>query len=150
SKQNVGRAILDNPARVTFGPACFVRCRKASLQRSRECCNYFRNNADRRKPESMTIGRVASARMSLRRLGVALLAAVIAVTTLIGSPAEVAAQRARIAPEPGTGQSEKQLARARSYMVSAANPLAVKAGRRVLQEGGSAADAAIAPQLRLN
>jgi len=88
--------------------------------------------------------------MSFRRLGVALLAAVIAVTTLIGSPAEVAAQRARIAPEPGTGQSEKQLARARSYMVSAANPLAVEAGRRVLQEGGSAADAAIAVQLVLN
>lgn len=36
------------------------------------------------------------------------------------------------------------------YMVSAANPLAVKAGEKVLAEGGSAIDAAIATQLALN
>ncbi|MFN3208679.1 MAG: gamma-glutamyltransferase [Roseovarius sp.] len=38
---------------------------------------------------------------------------------------------------------------AREWMVAAANPLAVEAGARVLQEGGSAADALVAVQLVL-
>ena len=69
---------------------------------------------------------------------------------LFALPTGAIAQRAYIAPEPATGHSEKSLARANSYMVSAANPLAVEAGTRVLQEGGSAVDAAIAVQLVLN
>lgn len=69
---------------------------------------------------------------------------------LVALPTGAIAQRAYIAPEAATGHSEKSLARAKSYMVSAANPLAVEAGTRVLQEGGSAADAAIAVQLVLN
>lgn len=93
---------------------------------------------------------IASVRTGIRRFGAAVLAVAIAVTALTGSPADVTAQRARIAPEAATGQADKQLAHARSYMVSAANPLAVDAGRRVLQEGGSAVDAAIAVQLVLN
>jgi len=39
---------------------------------------------------------------------------------------------------------------ARSYMISAANPLAVEAGLELLQAGGSAADAAVGVQLVLN
>lgn len=38
---------------------------------------------------------------------------------------------------------------ASSYMVIAAHPLAAEAGRKVLAEGGNAADAAIAVQLAL-
>ncbi len=59
-------------------------------------------------------------------------------------------QRALIAPEAATGRVEKPLQRARSHMVSAANPLAVDAGVEILQAGGSAVDAAIAVQLVLN
>src|SRR5262245_39630082 len=40
-------------------------------------------------------------------------------------------------------------ATARSYMIAAANPLAVEAGLEVLRAGGSAADAAVAVQLVL-
>lgn len=39
---------------------------------------------------------------------------------------------------------------ASTYMVAAANPIAAEAGRRVLANGGSAADAAIAVQVMLN
>lgn len=60
------------------------------------------------------------------------------------------AQRSQIAPEAATGVADKGLATARTYMVSAANPLAVAAGVEMLQAGGSAVDAAIAVQLVLN
>ncbi|MBU2532435.1 MAG: gamma-glutamyltransferase [Alphaproteobacteria bacterium] len=62
----------------------------------------------------------------------------------------VHAQRARIAPEAGSGLYAKVPGRARNYMVAAANPIAVEAGLEMLREGGSAADAAIATQLVLN
>ena len=52
-------------------------------------------------------------------------------------------------PEATTGIEQKQLATAKHYMASAANPLAVKAGEQVLAKGGSAVDAAIAMQLVL-
>ncbi len=52
---------------------------------------------------------------------------------LVASPAHAA--------EPAT---------AKSYMVAAANPLAVEAGYQILREGGSAIDAMIATQLVLN
>ncbi len=67
---------------------------------------------------------------------------------LAASPA--AAQDARAAPEAATGWYASGLATAKSYMISAANPLAVEAGLAVLREGGSAADAAVAVQLVLN
>ena len=75
--------------------------------------------------------------------------AILLVLALLPSPA--AAQIARpLQPEPASGRTEKSLAHAREYMVAAANPLAVEAGLRMLAEGGSAMDAAIATQLVLN
>lgn len=56
---------------------------------------------------------------------------------------------ALIAPEAASGYTEKPGWYARSYMVSAANPLAAEAGYRILKHGGSAVDAAIATQMVL-
>jgi gamma-glutamyltranspeptidase/glutathione hydrolase len=57
-------------------------------------------------------------------------------------------------PEPAVtlpwAEPGRTAAVATSYMVAAANPLAVEAGLEVLRAGGSAADAAIAVQLVLN
>ena len=62
-----------------------------------------------------------------------------------------ATAQVREAPEAGTGWTGgSTLASAKSFMVSAANPMAVEAGLEILREGGSAADAAIAVQLVLN
>ncbi len=57
-----------------------------------------------------------------------------------------------VQPEPATtwGWRSRPATIAASYMVSAANPLAVAAGLEVLRSGGTAADAAIALQLVLN
>ena len=65
---------------------------------------------------------------------------------------DVFAQRApdAPAPEPVSGYTEKKLATAKSYMVVAAHPLAVDAGLKMLDAGGSATDAAIAVQMVLN
>ncbi len=54
------------------------------------------------------------------------------------------------APESSTGNQTKKILRAKKMMVVAANPLAVEAGYKVLQRGGSAVDAAIAVQMVLN
>ncbi len=57
-----------------------------------------------------------------------------------------------VAPEASTSLKPVNSARpvgAKKWMISAANPLAVKAGARVLRAGGTAADAAIATQLVL-
>src|SRR5258705_1658956 len=54
------------------------------------------------------------------------------------------------APETASGWTPKQLAHAKRYMVAAANPLAVDAGLKMLDKGGSAVDAMIATQLVLN
>ncbi|VXB21535.1 gamma-glutamyltransferase [Massilia sp. 9I] len=53
------------------------------------------------------------------------------------------------APEAATGYQDKAGWPAKKYMVAAANPLAVQAGYQILQQGGSAIDAAIATQLVL-
>jgi len=53
-------------------------------------------------------------------------------------------------PEPPSGWTPKKLAHARQYMVAAANPLAVEAGLRMLEQGGNAVDAMVATQLALN
>jgi len=53
------------------------------------------------------------------------------------------------APEALGAYEEKQAAKAKGYMVSAAHPLATKAGVAMLEQGGSAVDAAIASQLAL-
>ena len=52
-------------------------------------------------------------------------------------------------PEIHTGFTEKQAARAQSFMIAAANPHAAEAGRDILARGGSAVDAAIAAALVL-
>ncbi|MBL8645303.1 MAG: gamma-glutamyltransferase [Rhodospirillaceae bacterium] len=54
------------------------------------------------------------------------------------------------APEIATGRTEKQGKLAKSYMVVAANPIAVDAGLKILKAGGGAIDAAVAVQLALN
>ncbi|NYT35682.1 gamma-glutamyltransferase [Allopusillimonas soli] len=59
--------------------------------------------------------------------------------------------RARYAnPEAATGRIEHPVVRAPHYMASSANPLASRAGARILANGGSAIDAAIAMQMVLN
>jgi gamma-glutamyltranspeptidase/glutathione hydrolase len=54
-----------------------------------------------------------------------------------------------IAPEAASGYTEKPGWYAKSFMVSAANPLAVDAGYDMLKQGGSAVDAVIATQMVL-
>lgn len=66
------------------------------------------------------------------------------------APGTAEAQRARIAPEAGSGRYDKSASQAQKYMVAAANPLAVNAGLAMLRQGGTAVDAAIAVQLVLN
>ncbi len=61
-----------------------------------------------------------------------------------GTPAD------HLNPEAGSGYHEKQEVRARNFMLSTANPLATKAGYQILEQGGSAIDAAIAAQMVLN
>ena len=75
----------------------------------------------------------------------ATLAAILALTAST-APAQQAADA--IAPEGATGLVSDAAAPATSetWMVAAANPLAVEAGARVLREGGSAADAMVAVQ----
>jgi len=53
-------------------------------------------------------------------------------------------------PEAATGYVEKQAVHGDEYMVASANPYATKAGFAMLQQGGSAVDAAIATQLVLS
>lgn len=82
----------------------------------------------------------------------AYLAVVVAALACLAQASTAQAQIAdpRSAPEAATGWSENKSTTAESFMVSAANPYAVEAGRQVLREGGSAADAAITVQLVLN
>lgn len=53
-------------------------------------------------------------------------------------------------PEETTEIIERRSVKALSYMVVAAHPLAAEAGRHVLAQGGTAADAAVAVQMMLN
>lgn len=64
-------------------------------------------------------------------------------------PLAWAQDAALTAPEIGTGYADKTGWASKKFMVSAANPLAVDAGYRILKQGGSAIDAAIAVQLVL-
>jgi gamma-glutamyltranspeptidase/glutathione hydrolase len=73
-----------------------------------------------------------------------LLASLVAVASI------ASAQDRPSQPEPPSGWNAKKLAHAKRYMVAAANPLAVDAGVRMLERGGSAVDAMIATQLVLN
>ena len=64
-------------------------------------------------------------------------------------PLAALAQQRPHAPEHPSGWTDRAPVHARHWMVTAANPLAVDAGYRVLAQGGSAVDAAIAVQLVL-
>lgn len=81
-----------------------------------------------------------TARMTTLGLGCALLAA------LAANPVRAEAPRA---PEAPSGYTEKAGWYARHSMVAAANPLAADAGLRMLRQGGTAIDAAIAAQMVL-
>lgn len=59
------------------------------------------------------------------------------------------AQPRQPAPEHPSGWTDKQPVAAKRWMVAAANPHATEAGYRILDQGGSAVDAAIAVQLVL-
>ena len=61
-----------------------------------------------------------------------------------------AATQTQADPEAATGWTPKPLATARRHMIAAAHPAAAEAGRQVLRQGGSAADATIATLLVLN
>ncbi|MFZ2327194.1 MAG: gamma-glutamyltransferase, partial [Rhodoferax sp.] len=52
-------------------------------------------------------------------------------------------------PEAASGWTAKPGWATRTYAVAAANPLATQAGQHILQQGGSAVDAAIAVQMVL-
>src|SRR5581483_8439406 len=88
--------------------------------------------------------------VAVTRLALLARAAILALAAFGATAPPAAGQQRSAAPEAATGWSESRLATARSYMVSAANPLAAQAGADVLREGGSAADAAVAVQLVLN
>ena len=71
-------------------------------------------------------------------------------TAVAGPPVTAKLADEDLNPEAGSGYTEKELARAKHFMVASANPLASEAGYEVLKKGGSAIDAAIATQLVLN
>ena len=52
-------------------------------------------------------------------------------------------------PEAATGVINKNISSGEQFMVAAANPYAVKAGKRIIEQGGSAIDAAVAIQAML-
>jgi len=63
--------------------------------------------------------------------------------------AERQAETTMLSPEGASGYQEKQGWFTKKHMVVAANPLAAEAGDRILKQGGSAVDAAIAVQMVL-
>ena len=68
----------------------------------------------------------------------------------LGAAAQQRATEITRTPELATGYVEKKVVTASKSMVVAANPLAVEAGLKILKDGGSAVDAAIAVQMVLN
>lgn len=73
----------------------------------------------------------------------------LSLAVLLCSLSSVQAQLSQATPEIAT-PAGAPAATATSYMVAAAHPLAVRAGRNILAQGGSAIDAAIATQMVLN
>ena len=67
----------------------------------------------------------------------------------VGAGPALAQAQAQAQPEIHTGFTRKQAVEAKSYMISAANPHAARAGYEILKKGGSATDAAIAAALML-
>lgn len=75
----------------------------------------------------------------------------ITISALLASSSVHASQQAAdaFAPEMATGTSDKQLVKAKDWMVTAANPEATQVGAEVLARGGNAVDAMVAVQLML-
>ncbi len=88
----------------------------------------------------MVFAKRAAVRLPFSFVRLALVSALLWTTSTFAQPA----------PEPASGLNRKQAAHATRFMVAAANPLAVEAGYRVLQRGGTAIDAAVAMQMVLN
>jgi len=70
--------------------------------------------------------------------------------SLLAASTVAVAQLRPSQPEPPSGWNAKQVVHAPHYMVAAAHPLAVRAGVRMLEQGGNAIDAMVATQLVLN
>lgn len=68
---------------------------------------------------------------------------------LLAGASASAAEQIRPAPEGPSATTAKSLVVAQRQMIVAADPLAAEAGREILRQGGSAADAAIAAELVL-
>jgi gamma-glutamyltranspeptidase/glutathione hydrolase len=77
------------------------------------------------------------------------LGAVLVAALVIALPAGVTHAQ-NDAPEQPSGWADKTAVASRHFMVAAANPLATEAGYRILKQGGSAVDAAVAVQMVLN
>jgi gamma-glutamyltranspeptidase / glutathione hydrolase len=84
------------------------------------------------------------------KLFVMLSAALLASCGTSSVPFTAAPEGTFLPPEPPSGFTAKTIAYTNTDMVAAANPLAVDAGVKILAEGGSAVDAAIAVQMVLN
>jgi gamma-glutamyltranspeptidase / glutathione hydrolase len=84
------------------------------------------------------------------KLVVMLSAALLASCGTSSVPFTAAPEGTFLPPEPPSGFTAKTIAYTNKDMVAAANPLAVDAGVKILAEGGSAVDAAIAVQMVLN
>lgn len=100
---------------------------------------------------------MTTARLTTRLSTVFLSAVALAALTACGggdyiAPPTIQAEPTEqyVPPEPPSGYTAKAIQYADQDMVSAANPLAVKAGVDILAKGGSAMDAAIAVQMVLN
>jgi len=72
---------------------------------------------------------------------------IVVLFALLASPVALAQNQA---PELPSGWTPKKAVSTRNDMVAAANPLAVEAGHRILSQGGTAVDAAVAVQMVLN
>jgi len=79
----------------------------------------------------------------------AMIAKFLPATILVAVSLGAGAQLRPSQPEPPSGWTHKAAVTARKHVVVAAHPLAAEAGRRMLDKGGSAVDAAIATQLVL-
>jgi len=87
--------------------------------------------------------------LNLNKLGIAAASITALIALIACAPANHQVEREDFDPEGETGRTAHHLSYANSYMVSAANPIAVDAGLAVLREGGTAIDAAIAVQAML-
>ena len=74
----------------------------------------------------------------------------ILLVSLLAAHTATVAQLRPSQPDNPTGSRAQQLARAKQHMIAAGHPLAVEAGLRMLDRGGSAIDAMVATQLVLN